>query len=116
MGIDIIVMVCMLSCFSHVQLFVTLWTVAHQASLPMEFSRQEYWSGVPLPSLEVGLGVPFELLRRSPLSLSFSSNLSLLQVCYSSFLGALKGPKIFILQNSVTQNIIYALLGIPKAG
>ena len=28
-----------------VQLFVTLWTVAHQAPLSMEFSGQEYWSG-----------------------------------------------------------------------
>ena len=28
---------------------VTLWTVAHQAPLPMEFSRQEYWSGLPIP-------------------------------------------------------------------
>ena len=28
-----------------VQLFVTPWTIAHQAPLPMEFSRQEYWSG-----------------------------------------------------------------------
>ena len=34
----------MLSCFSHVQLFVTLWIVAHQAPLSMGFSRQEYWS------------------------------------------------------------------------
>ena len=34
----------MLNCFSHVQLFVILWTVAHQAPLFMEFSRQEYWS------------------------------------------------------------------------
>ena len=33
-----------------VQLFVTLWTVAHQASLSMEFSRQEYWSGLPFPT------------------------------------------------------------------
>ena len=40
---------CMLSCFSHVQLFVTLWTVAHQAPLSLEFSRQEHWSGLPLP-------------------------------------------------------------------
>ena len=31
---------------SHVQLFVTLWTIAHQAPLFMEFSRQEYWSGL----------------------------------------------------------------------
>ena len=31
---------------SHVQLFATQWTVAHQAPLSMEFSRQEYWSGL----------------------------------------------------------------------
>ena len=35
---------------SRVWLFVTLWTVAYQASLSMGFSRQEYWSGVSLPS------------------------------------------------------------------
>ena len=29
--------------------FATLWTVAHQAPLSMEFSRQEYWNGLPLP-------------------------------------------------------------------
>ena len=39
----------MLSCFSPVQLFATLWTVAHQAPLFMGFSRQEYWSGLPFP-------------------------------------------------------------------
>ena len=39
----------MLSHFSSVQLFVTLWTIAHQAPLSMEFSRQEYWSGLPCP-------------------------------------------------------------------
>ena len=37
----------MLSRFSCVQLFVTLWTVVHQAPLSMGFSRQEYWSGFP---------------------------------------------------------------------
>ena len=35
---------------SRVQLFATPWTVAHQASLSMGFSRQEYWSGLPFPS------------------------------------------------------------------
>ena len=35
---------------SRVQLFVTLWTVAHQAPPSMGFSRQEYWSGLPFPS------------------------------------------------------------------
>ena len=34
---------------SRVQLFTTLWTVAHQAPLSMEFSRQEYWNGMPFP-------------------------------------------------------------------
>ena len=37
---------------SHVQLFATPWTVAHQAPLSMAFSRQEYWSGLPFPSPE----------------------------------------------------------------
>ena len=37
---------CVLSCFSHVWLFVMLWTVACQAPLSMGFSRQEYWSRV----------------------------------------------------------------------
>ena len=40
---------CVLSGFSCVQLFATLWTRAHQASLSMGFSRQEYWSGLPCP-------------------------------------------------------------------
>ena len=40
----------MLSHFSRVQLFVTLWTVAHQVPLSMGFSWQEYWSGLPFPS------------------------------------------------------------------
>ena len=37
--------------FSHIRLFVTPLTVAHQAPLSMGFSRQEYWSGLPCPSL-----------------------------------------------------------------
>ena len=49
---------------SHVQLFETPWTVAHQAHLSMEFSRQEYWNGLPFPS-------PLDLLdpRIKPTSL-----------------------------------------------
>ena len=35
---------------SRVQLFTTLWTVAHQAPLSMGFSRQEYWSGLSFPT------------------------------------------------------------------
>ena len=42
----------MLSCFSCVQFFGTLWTVTHQAPLSMGFSRQEYWGGLPCPPTE----------------------------------------------------------------
>ena len=42
---------CVLSHFSHVQFFATLWTVACQAPLSMGFSRQEQWSGLPSPTL-----------------------------------------------------------------
>ena len=35
---------------THVQLFATPWTVAHQASSSLRFSRKEYWSGLPFPS------------------------------------------------------------------
>ena len=41
---------CVLSCFSRLQLFVTLWVVAHQLLCPWGFSRQEYWSGLSCPS------------------------------------------------------------------
>ena len=38
-----------LSCFSCILLFATLWTTACQAPPSMGFSRQEYWSGLPCP-------------------------------------------------------------------
>ena len=37
----------------RVRLLATTWTAAHQAPPSMGFSRQEYWSGVPLPSLKI---------------------------------------------------------------
>ena len=40
---------CFLCVLSQVRLFVTPWTIARQAPLSMEFSRQEYWSGLPFP-------------------------------------------------------------------
>ena len=42
---------------SHVQLFATPWTAAHQAPLSMGFYRQEYWSGWPLPSQQASLSI-----------------------------------------------------------
>ena len=41
--------VCVLSHFSHVRLFATLWPLVLQAPLSVGFSRQEYWSGLPCP-------------------------------------------------------------------
>ena len=49
---NVVLSSCMLSHFSGVRLFLTPWTVACHAPLSMGFSRQEYWSGVPLPSPE----------------------------------------------------------------
>ena len=42
---------------SCVRLLATPWTAAQQAALSMGFSRQEYWSGLPLSSLMLALGV-----------------------------------------------------------
>ena len=39
---------------SHVRLLSTPWTAAYQAPPSMGFSRQKYWSGVPLPSMNQG--------------------------------------------------------------
>ena len=36
--------------FSHIRLFSTPWMVTHQAPMSVEFSQQEYWSGLPFPS------------------------------------------------------------------
>ena len=41
---------CSVQSLSHVQVFVTPWTIAHQSPLSMGFSRQEYWSGFPFPT------------------------------------------------------------------
>ena len=47
LGLEQVVCVCVLA--QSVQLFATPWTVAHQAPLSMEYSRQECWSGLPFP-------------------------------------------------------------------
>ena len=49
MGCVIFVCGCVLSHLSHIELFVTPWTVVRQAPQPMGFSSQEHWSGLPCP-------------------------------------------------------------------
>ena len=49
-----LICMCMHVCLlSHAQFFVTPWTVAHQALLSLEFSRQEYWTGLCLLHFQV---------------------------------------------------------------
>ena len=48
MSVCVCVCVCVQS-FSQVRLFVIPWTIACQAPMSMEFSRQECWSGLPFP-------------------------------------------------------------------
>ena len=62
---------------SRARLLVTPWTAAYQAPLSMGFSRQEYWSGVPLPSPKslqscLTLCDPMIIVCQSPLSMEFS--------------------------------------------
>ena len=66
-------LVCLLM-LSHVQLFVTLWTVARQAPLSMGFFRQEYWNGWPLPLDGEGLfNSPLHSLWSSTSSITLQS-------------------------------------------
>ena len=70
--------VCVLSRLVVSNSFVTPWTAAYQAPPSMGFSRQEYWSGVPLPSLLSSLVVsnsfvtPGAIAPQAPLSMGFS--------------------------------------------
>ena len=65
--------VCMLSHFSHFWLFLTLWTVTHQAPLSMGFSRQKYWNVLPLSPPEGLLNSGIKPGDWGPLGLSINS-------------------------------------------
>ena len=71
-----------LSHFSRVRLCVTPWSAAHQAPPSMGFSRQEYWSGVPLPSPTLCTGSS----QRAGLGPAASHHLGLVR--NASFLGS----------------------------
>ena len=95
---------CMLSHFSCVQLFATLWTIASQVSLSMGFSRQEYWRGLPCPpprnlphpGIEPASPVP-SALQADSLPLSQQGNLGLsackgVKTCRPAALEATQAP------------------------
>ena len=87
---------------SHIWLFATPWTVAHQAPLSMGFSRQEYWSGLPFHKNWLGslakrrlcLG-PAGVINCSPICIVLSEFVSRnvwLQQCSTMVLTVEKNP------------------------
>ena len=66
---------CVLSHFSRVRLFVTLWTIGHQAPLSMGFSRKEYWSGSPFPSPKPPYDPAIPLLGINPEETKLEKNI-----------------------------------------
>ena len=66
---------------SCIWLFVTPWTAAYQALPPMVFSRQEYWSGVPLPSL---CPHPRDVKIKSPMATHLESSKAEIQARHSN--------------------------------
>ena len=63
---------------SRVQLFPNPWTAAYQAPPPTGFSRQEYWSGVPLPSPAIVHSAAINMGNMYPFELWFSQGICLL--------------------------------------
>ena len=78
----------MLSHFSRVWLFATLWTIAYQPPLSMGFSRQEYWSGLPCspPGYFPDPGIELASLKSSALVGGFFTNRECLVYMCSRYL------------------------------
>ena len=79
--------VCMLSYFSCIWLFATLWTVAFQVPLSVRFLRQEYWSGLPRcpPRDLLDPGIKFKFLALSPALQADSLPLSHQEACIDAY-------------------------------
>ena len=119
---SLIYLECILNCFIHVQLPATLWTVACQALLSMEFSSWEYWSGLPfsLPGNLPHAGIKSASLRSPALAGRFfttsASKPHQVHSIYKSFLKTTKFHDNFetlfkqnvlsyILTKSIAQNL-----------
>ena len=81
---------------SRVRLFATPGTAAHQAPLSMGFSRHEYWSGVPLPSLNWVINSPILYYKPKALSLNIFSTHSSYEVIFSCI------SKVLVIQSCPT--------------
>ena len=99
---------------SRVRLFTTPWTAAYQASPSMGFSRQQYWSGVPLPSLSMGIGVGVAKRSGSDL-LSYCiscSEIDYLTLLLSNYFNSVLGGKSKTTQDYLIK--IYDPFDLPK--
>ena len=67
--IRLLLLLLLLSCFSHVRPLATPETTAYQAPLSMGVSRQEYWSGLPFLSLRIRLGIHLKTQKHFAISL-----------------------------------------------
>ena len=85
---------CVLSPFSRVRLLVTPWTAAHQATLSIGCSRQEYWSGLPcpLPGDLPSPGIEPTSLTSRPLAGGFFTTSTTWKASFSTFPPALLSP------------------------
>ena len=98
-SILLILLLLLLSRFSHVQLWATLWTAAYQAPPSMGFSRQDYWSGLPLP-------FPFtHSSRYKPASRGFLSHFPNNLWFWLYFLVFVGQIHIFLRERSLKKNI-----------
>ena len=79
-----------LSRFSRVRLFVSLWTAACQALLSMGFSRQEHWSRLPLPSPEIDMYTLLYLKRVTNKDVLYSTGTLLSIISQSRWEGSLR--------------------------
>ena len=92
----------------------TSWTAAYQALLSMGFSRQKYWSGVPLPSLSMGIGVGVAKRSGSDL-LSYCiscSEIDYLTLLLSNYFNSVLGGKSKTTQDYLIK--IYDPFDLPK--
>ena len=99
---------------SRVRLFTTPWTAAYQASPSMGFSRQQYWRGVPLPSLSMGIGVGVAKRSGSDL-LSYCiscSEIDYLTLLLSNYFNSVLGGKSKTTQDYLIK--IYDPFDLPK--
>ena len=96
---------------SPVQLFATPWTVAQQALLSMEFSRQEYWSGLPFPTpgdlADPGIEPRFPTLQVDSLP-SEPSGKPMLKVKVAQSCPTLRDPMDYSLPGSSVHGILQA--------